>query len=58
MFDSDVRRRIGSALTVVALCAAAAGCAVDVGNTKSEGSGGSSQLRYYGGPKSPMWTGQ
>jgi hypothetical protein len=58
MFDAELRRRIGAALLVVALCAAAAGCAVDVGNTRSEGSDGSTQLRYYGGPKSPMWTGQ
>jgi hypothetical protein len=58
MFDSELRRRIGGALAVVALCAAVAGCAADVGNSKSEESGGSGQMRYYGGPKSPMWSAQ
>jgi hypothetical protein len=58
MLDSELKRRIGGALAVVALCAMTAGCAVDVGNTKSDGSGDNPQLRYYGGPKSPMWTGQ
>jgi hypothetical protein len=58
MLDSELKRRIAGALAVVALCAMTAGCAVDVGNTRSDGSEGSGQLRYYGGPKSPMWTGQ
>jgi hypothetical protein len=58
MFASELKRRIAGALAVVALCAITAGCAVDVGNTRSDGSGGSGQLRYYGGPKSPMWMGQ
>jgi hypothetical protein len=58
MFVSELKRRIAGAFAVVALCAATAGCAVDVGNTRSDGSGSSNQLRYYGGPKSPMWTGQ
>jgi hypothetical protein len=43
---------------VAALCCAAGGCAVDIGTTKAEKSDGSNQLRYYGGPKSPMWTSQ
>jgi hypothetical protein len=58
MLDSELKRRIAGALAVVALCAMTAGCAVDVGNTRSDGSEGSGQLRYYGGPKSPMWAGQ
>jgi hypothetical protein len=45
-------------LAVTALCFAVAGCAADIGTTKSEGSDGSSQLRYYGGPKYPMWSSQ
>jgi hypothetical protein len=47
-------RRIGTVLAAVALCSAAAGCADTGGMTsKSDGSG---QMRYYGGPKSPMWS--
>jgi hypothetical protein len=57
MFDPEWRRRIGSVLAVVALCVAAAGCAVDVGSPKLAESGGGGQMRYYGGPKSPMWRG-
>jgi len=47
-------RRIGTVLAAAALCSAAAGCA-DTGGmaTKSDGGG---QMRYYGGPKSPMWS--
>jgi hypothetical protein len=58
MFDSEWRQRIGIVLAVAALCFAVAGCAVDVGTTKADGSGSSNQLRYYGGPKSPMWSSQ
>ena len=47
-------RRIGTVLAAAALCSAAAGCADTGGLTsKSDGSG---QMRYYGGPKSPMWS--
>jgi hypothetical protein len=38
--------------TLVALCAIVTGCASDV-TTQPSGH----QLRYYGGPKSPMWPG-
>jgi hypothetical protein len=54
---SAFRRRIGIVLAAVALCAAVAGCVSDMGAPTAENSG-SNQLRYYGGPKSPMWTGQ
>jgi hypothetical protein len=41
-------------LAAAALCSAAAGCADTGGLTsKTDGSG---QMRYYGGPKSPMWS--
>ena len=50
-----VLRKIGLGLAVTALCVAAAGCAVDVGMTKADSGG---QMRYYGGPKSQMWSGQ
>jgi hypothetical protein len=47
-------RRIGTVLAAAALCSATAGCADTAGMTsKSDGSG---QMRYYGGPKSPMWS--
>jgi hypothetical protein len=54
---SVLKRRIGIVLAVTALCAAVAGCVSDMGTPTAENSG-SSQLRYYGGPKSPMWSGQ
>jgi len=44
-------------IAVAALCAAVAGCISDIGTATSEKSDGS-QLRYFGGPKSPMWSGQ
>ena len=47
-------RRIGTVMAAAALCSAAAGCA-DTGGTTSK-SDGSGQMRYYGGPKSPMWS--
>ena len=47
-------RRIGTVLIAATLFSAAAGCADTGGMTsKSDGSG---QMRYYGGPKSPMWS--
>jgi hypothetical protein len=58
MVDSALGRRIGIMLAVTALCSAVAGCAADIGTTKSERAEGSSQLRYYGGPKYPMWSSQ
>jgi hypothetical protein len=45
-------------LAVAALCSVAAGCAFDVGSTKPEHADGSGAMRYYGGPKSPMWPSQ
>jgi hypothetical protein len=52
-----LRRRAG--IAVAALCAAVAGCISDIGATTSEKKAdGNGQLRYYGGPKSPMWSGQ
>ena len=50
-------RRIGTVLVAAALCSAAAGCAGDAGVATSGKSDGSGQMRYYGGPKSPMWRG-
>jgi hypothetical protein len=55
--DLALRRKIRIVLAVAALCAAVAGCVSDMGAPTAENSG-SNQLRYYGGPKSPMWSGQ
>lgn len=51
-------RRIGIVLAVAMLCGAAAGCVSDMVPATSGVSDGSNQLRYYGGPKYPMWTSQ
>jgi hypothetical protein len=55
---SAMRQAIGIVIVVVALCAAVAGCVSDIGATTSDKTDGNGQLRYYGGPKSPMWSGQ
>jgi hypothetical protein len=55
---SALKQRIGNFIAVAALCAAVAGCISDIGATTSQTAGGNDQLRYYGGPKSPMWSGQ
>jgi hypothetical protein len=48
-------RKLGTAIATAALCAAVAGY---VGGLQSAMLKKSfSQLRYYGGPKSPMWRG-
>jgi hypothetical protein len=52
-----LKQRIGIALAVAALCATVAGCVSDMGASTADNSG-SNQLRYYGGPKYPMWSGQ
>jgi hypothetical protein len=57
MTASGLGRRIQIMLAVAALCAAVAGCVSDMGAPTPEDFG-SSQLRYHGGPKSPMWSGQ
>jgi hypothetical protein len=51
-------RRIGIVLAVVVLCGAAAGCVSDMVSATSGVPDGSNQLRYYGGPKYPMWSSQ
>jgi hypothetical protein len=53
----ELKRQIGVVLVIAALCATVAGCVSDMGAPTAENSGGS-QLRYYGGPKYPMWSGQ
>lgn len=51
-------RRIGIMIAAAALCAALAGCISDMGAATPEKPDGTAQLRYYGGPKSPMWSPQ
>ncbi len=58
MTASALRQTIATFVAVAALCAAVAGCVSDMGAATSQTAGGSDQLRYYGGPKSPMWSGQ
>jgi hypothetical protein len=55
--DQSLRRKIRVVLAIAALCAAVAGCVSDLGAPTADNSGGN-QLRYYGGPKYPMWSGQ
>jgi hypothetical protein len=54
---SKLTRKIAAVVAVAVLCAALAGCVSDMGAQTSAQSG-SKQLRYYGGPKSPMWPSQ
>jgi hypothetical protein len=59
-------RPAGILLAAAALCVAVAGCVGDTGTSMSGTSmsgasqwpGDSPTLRYYGGPKSPMWASQ
>jgi len=44
-------------IAVAGLCATVAGCVSDMAAPAAENSG-SSQPRYYGGPKYPMWSSQ
>ena len=41
-------------VVVMGLCLAVAGCVSDMGAPSATDQSGQ-QLRYYGGPKSPMW---
>jgi hypothetical protein len=58
MAASALKQKLGILVAVAALCAAVAGCISDIGATTSQTADGNGQLRYYGGPKSPMWSGQ
>jgi hypothetical protein len=50
-------RKIIIVTAMAALCAVVVGCANDVGTPTADHSK-SQQLRYYGGPKNPMWPAQ
>jgi len=58
MFESALALRIRIVIAAASLCVAVAGCASDMGAATSQKSDGGGQLRYYGGPKSPMWSSQ
>jgi hypothetical protein len=58
MTASALTRRIALIIAAVALCAAVAGWVSNTEAATSKKSKSTSQLRYYGGPKSPMWRGQ
>jgi hypothetical protein len=57
MMASAVRQRISVVLALAGLCATVAGCVSDMGAPTADSSS-NNQLRYYGGPKYPMWSGQ
>ncbi|WP_157863375.1 hypothetical protein [Bradyrhizobium tropiciagri] len=52
MTISTSRQLLLRIVVLAGVCATAAGCASDVGAPDTSGT---SQMRYYGGPKSPMW---
>ena len=52
---SLLMRKLTTVVAAAALCVAAIGCAANV--QKSSLKKSFHQLRYYGGPKSPMWRG-
>jgi len=58
MIASTLTRRIGILIAAMALCAVVTGCVSNTEAAPSKKSKSSGQLRYFGGPKSPMWSGQ
>ncbi|MGY3239822.1 hypothetical protein ACVMAJ_006712 [Bradyrhizobium sp. USDA 4448] len=57
MSCSKLVRTMVTTIALAGLGACLAGCVSDLGATTGE-AGASSQMRYYGGPKSPMWPAQ
>jgi hypothetical protein len=55
MVASAIKRRMAAMLALAALCGTLAGCVSDMGAPTAASSDGN-QLRYYGGPKYPMWS--
>jgi len=53
---SVAARKIAVIVAIAGLTAALAGCVSDASAPAAQSSG--TQLRYYGGPKSPMWPAQ
>jgi hypothetical protein len=57
MVAATLKRKIAFSAAIAGLCATLAGCAADVGAQPASQST-NPQLRYYGGPKYPMWPAQ
>jgi hypothetical protein len=49
-------RTIARMIALAGLGASLASCVSDLGTTTADATG-THQMRYYGGPKSPMWRG-
>jgi hypothetical protein len=58
MTASTFRRRIALMIAAAALCTAVVECIGDLKAATPQKPDGTNQLRYYGGPKSPMWPGR
>jgi hypothetical protein len=56
MSAASLKRKMAFVSAVAGLCCALAGCAADIGAQPATPT--SHPLRYYGGPKSPMWPSQ
>ena len=57
MTVATLKQALLRCIVVSGLCATVAGCASEVTIPAADGSAGN-HMRYYGGPKSPMWSGQ
>jgi len=57
MTTTRLRRKIATMIALAGLGACLAGCVSDLGAETGDTST-SHQMRYYGGPKSPMWPSQ
>lgn len=57
MTDTRLGRKIAAMIALAGLGACLAGCVSDLGAASSDSSG-THLMRYYGGPKSPMWPSQ
>jgi hypothetical protein len=53
MMIESLMRKIAIVAVIFSFCTVTAGCAVDTGSKTAE----DHPLRYYGGPKYPMWPG-
>ncbi|MGY3440109.1 MULTISPECIES: hypothetical protein [unclassified Bradyrhizobium] len=52
---STLRQALLRIVMIAGLCATAAGCISDAAAPTADGA---TPMRYYGGPKSPMWASQ
>lgn len=57
MIGSRRRLKVAAMIALVRLSACLAGCVSDLGATATDAPG-THQMRYYGGPKYPMWPSQ